>query len=136
MTTATAAQNDLAVVQGGFEAFAKGDVAAFGAMFHSDATWNHRNDDRWGGVHAGRDDILAFIAESGRVTEGTLCATPEAVIADGQGRVTVVVRMTGTRPDGRSFEDTQIMRFAVDGDYVRHADQFVGDPSAVKAFWA
>jgi hypothetical protein len=57
-------------------------------------------------------------------------------MADGQGRVSVVVRMTGTRPDGRSFEDTQIMLFAVDGDCVRHADQFVGDPSAVKAFWA
>ena len=118
------------------EAFAKGDVAAFGAVFHPDATWNHRNDDRWAGVHAGRDDILAFIAESGRLTAGTLRATPEAVMADAQGRVSVVVRMTGRRPDGRSFEDTQIMLFAVDGDGVRHADQFVGDPGAVQAFWA
>jgi ketosteroid isomerase-like protein len=100
------------------------------------AGWNHRNDDRWAGVQAGRDDILAFIAESGRLTAGTLRATPEAVMADGQGRVSVVVRMTGTRPDGRSFEDMQIMLFAVDGDCVRHADQFVGDPSAVKAFSA
>ena len=53
-------------------------------MFHPDATWNHRNDDRWGGVHAGRDDILTFIAESDRLTAGTLRATPRAVMADGQ----------------------------------------------------
>jgi hypothetical protein len=136
MTTTTAVHAEVAVVRAGFEAFGKGDVAAFGAMFHPEATWNHRNDDRLGGIHRGRDAILAFIGESGQLTAGTLRAVPEALMSDGEGRVSVLVRVSGTRPDGRSFDDAQILLFAVDGDRVRSVDQFVGDPAAVTAFWA
>ena len=57
-------------------------------------------------------------------------------MADGEGRVSVLVRVSGSRPDGRSFDDPQILLFKVDGDRVRTVDQFVGDPSAVTAFWA
>ena len=62
-TTATATSaSDIAVVRSGFEAFGKGDMDAFAAMFAPDATWNHRNPDRLGGVHAGREGIVDFIA--------------------------------------------------------------------------
>jgi ketosteroid isomerase-like protein len=124
-----------AVVQAGFEAFGTGDIAAFGEMFHADATWNHRNDDHLGGIHHGRDGILAFIGESGERTAGTLRAVPQAVMTGADGRVAVLVRVSGTRPDGRTFDDTQILLFVVDGERVRSVDQFVGDPAAVTAFW-
>jgi ketosteroid isomerase-like protein len=135
-TDTTPAGADVAVVRAGYEAFARGDVPGVAAMFHADATWNHRNDDRLGGVHRGRDAILAFIAESGKLTAGTLRAAPESFMADGAGRVAVLTRVSGTRPDGRSFDDPQVLLFGVDGDRVRSVDQFVGDPAAVTAFWA
>src|SRR3954471_24369796 len=103
MTTATAAGSDVAVVRGGFEAFGKGDMAAFAAMFAPDATWNHRNPDRLGGVHEGRDGIVAFIAESGRLTEGTLRAAPEAIMADGAGRVALLTPGNRAAPGGPAF---------------------------------
>jgi ketosteroid isomerase-like protein len=134
MTTHTASDAD--VVRAGFAAFAGGDLAGFAEMFHGDATWNHRNDDRLGGVHEGREGIVGFITESGRLTAGTLRAVPEAVMADGQGRVAVLTRVSGTRPDGRSFSDPQVLLFAVEAGRVRSVDQFVGDPDAVTAFWA
>ena len=124
-----------AVVQAGFEAFGNGDIPAFAEMFHTDATWNHRNDDHLGGIHHGRDGILAFISQSGERTAGTLRAVPHAVMSGAEGRVAVLVRVSGTRPDGRTFDDTQILLFVVDGDRVRSVDQFVGDPAAVTAFW-
>jgi ketosteroid isomerase-like protein len=136
MTTATAAGSDVAVVRAGFEAFGKGDMAAFAAVFAPDATWNHRNPDRLGGIHEGRDGIIGFIAESGRLTAGTLRAVPEAIMGDGAGHVAVVTRVSGTRPDGRTLDDPQILLFAVDADVVRHVDQYIGDPPAVTAFWA
>ena len=97
---------------------------------------HYRNDDRLGGVHRGRDGILAFIGESGRLTAGTLRAVPESFMADGEGRVAVLVRVSGARPDGRAFDVPQILLFTVDGDRVRSVEQYVGDPSAVTAFWA
>ena len=136
MTTDTARNTDIDLVRAGFEAFGRGDLAAFADLFHHDATWNHRNDDRLGGIHTGSDGIVAFAAESAQLTDGTLRAAPQAIMADGAGRVAVQVRVSGTRPDGRSFDDQQMLLFAIDGDRVRSVDQFVGDPAAVTAFWA
>jgi ketosteroid isomerase-like protein len=136
VTTETTTAADIAVVRAGFEAFAGGDVAAFADMFAADATWNHRNDDRLGGIHAGSDGIMAYIGESAQLTAGTLRAEPQTIMGDGQGSVAVLVRVSATRPDGRAFADTQILLFKVEGDRVRSVDQFVGDPTAVKAFWA
>ena len=40
-------------------------------------------------------------------------------MADGEGRVAVLVRVSATRPDGRSFDDPQMLLFTVDGDRVQ-----------------
>ena len=136
MITTTSADADVAVVRTLFEAFAHGDLGAFAGRLDPDATWHHRNDDRLGGIHRGRDGITAFLTESGQLTGGTLRALPEAMMADGEGRVAVLVRISGRRPDGRTFDVPQILLCAVDGDRVRSIDQFVGDPAAVAAFWA
>jgi ketosteroid isomerase-like protein len=135
-TTATTTTADVDVVRTGFEAFAKGDLGGFGEQFHEDATWNHRNDDRLGGIHAGREAILEFIVESGRLTEGTLRAAPGVIMGDGEGHVAVTVRVSGTRPDGRTFDDPQILVFSLDAGRVRSVEQYIGDHAAVTAFWA
>jgi ketosteroid isomerase-like protein len=135
MTTQTAAP-DIAVVRAGFDAVGRGDLAAFSDLFHPDATWNHRNDDRLGGVHHGNDGIVAFLAESMQLTAGTLRPVPQTFMTDGEGRVVVLVRITGSRPDGRTFDNPQVLVFAVEDGRVRSVDQFVGDPKAVTDFWA
>jgi ketosteroid isomerase-like protein len=112
------------------------DLAAIGDLFHDDATWNHRNDDRLGGLHRGSDQIVAFLAESAQLTGGTLRPVPQSCMADGEGRVSVLVHISGTRLDGRSFDDRQIVLFTLDGGRVRTVDQFIGDPGAVTASWA
>ena len=134
--TSTAAATDVDAVRAGFEAVAAGDMAGFAAMFHPDATWNHRNDDRLGGVKEGVDAIVGFLGESMELTAGTLRPVPEIFMPDGDGRVAVLTRISGTRPDGRSFDDTQILLFTLEKGRVRAVDQFVGDPTAVTAFWA
>ena len=136
MITDTAAATDVAVVRSVFEAFRNRDLAAIGDLFHDDATWNHRNDDRLGGVHHGSDGVVAFMAESAQLTAGTLRPVPQSFMADGEGRVCVLVQVSGTRPDGRSFDNPQILLVTLDRGRVRTVDQFVGDPAAVAAFWA
>ena len=136
MPTQTTADHDIAVVRAVFEAVANRDLAAFADGFHTDATWNHRNDDRLGGVHHGSDGIVAFLAESMQLTAGTLRPIPQTFMADGESHVVALMRVSGTRPDGRSFDNPQVLLFTLDGDRVRSVDQFVGDPGAVAAFWA
>jgi ketosteroid isomerase-like protein len=141
MTTETtprrdAASADAAVVSEGFQAVAAGDMAGFAAMFHPDATWNHRNPDRLGGVKDGVDAIVGFLGESMELTAGTLRPVPEILMADGAGHVAVLTRIGGTRPDGRTFDDMQILYFTLEDGLARTVDQFIGDPPAVTAFWA
>ena len=134
MTTSTLTDTD--VVRALFQAFADADLAALGGLLHADATWHHRNDDRLGGVYRGSDAIMAYLAESAQLTAGTLRAVPQSFMADGRGRVCVPVRLSASRPDGRSMDGPQIVLFSLDGGRVRSIDQFVGDPAAVAAFWA
>jgi ketosteroid isomerase-like protein len=136
MTTSTAASADVATVRSMFEAFARGDLDAMSATFHPDATWNHRNPDRLGGIHQGPDGIIAFLIESGQLTAGTLRAVPQYVMADDAGHVAVRVQISGTRPDGRTFEDLQVLLFTLEDDRVISVDQYIGEPEAVTAFWA
>jgi ketosteroid isomerase-like protein len=57
-------------------------------------------------------------------------------MADGAGRVAVQTRVSGTRPDGRAFDDQQVLLFSIEDGRVRSVDQYIGDPPAVTAFWA
>jgi len=136
MSTQSTAGTDTAVVQSVFHCFATGDVAALGDLLHADATWHHRNDDHFGGVHQGIPAILAYLGESAELTAGSLRAVPEAVMGDGAGHVAVLTRVSATRPDGRSFDDRQVVLVTVEDGRVRSIEQFVGDPRAVAAFWA
>jgi ketosteroid isomerase-like protein len=136
MTVDTAQSTGAAAVRAGFEAFARGDVPAFIAMLRPDATWNHRNDDRFAGVHAGVPGIMAFLGESAELSAGTLRVVPTMIAGDADGRVAAVVRLTASRPDGRTIDDQQVLYFELDGDLVRSVDQYIGDPAAIKAFWA
>ena len=136
MTETLTMTPDAQAVLAGFEALARGDMNAFAAGFHEDATWNHRNDDRLGGIHAGRDALMEFIAESGRLTEGTLAPVPTAVMDGGDGQVAVVVHITASRPDGRKWDDKQILLFSVADGLVRAVEQFIGNPAGATAFWS
>jgi len=136
MTINTATGTGVDIVRAVFEAFENTDIAALGELLHADATWNHRNDDRLGGIHRGSDGITAYLAESAQLTGGTLRGVPQSFMADGEGRVSALVQVSGTRPDGRSCDNPQIVLITLDRDRVRSIDQFVGDPAAVAAFWA
>jgi len=135
MTTSTTF-TDTDVVRAVFQAFADADLGALGGLLHAEATWHHRNDDPLGGIHQGSAAIAAYLAQAGQLTAGTLRAVPQSFLADGDGRVAVLVRLSAARPDGRSTDGPQLVLFTLDGGRVRSIDQFVGDPAAVAAFWA
>ena len=48
----------------------------------------------------------------------------------------MLVRLSASRPDGRTLDGPQVVLATVAGGRVRAIEQFVGDPAAVAAFWA
>jgi ketosteroid isomerase-like protein len=135
-STGTTALTDTDVVRAVFQAFADADLAALDGLLHADAAWYHRNDDPLGGIHHGSAAMIAYLTQSAQLSVGTLRAVPQSFMADGQGRVCVLVRLTAARPDGRTMDGPQLVLLTLDGGRVRSIDQFVGDPAAVAAFWA
>jgi len=127
---------DVDVVRALFGAFTSGDLAALTDLLHPDATWHHHNDDRLGGIHCGSDAVIAYLTESALLTDGTLHAVPQSVMADGAGHVAVPVRLSASRPDGRSMDGPQVVLVTVEGGRVCAIEQYVGEPAAVAAFWA
>ena len=136
MTTRTLTDEGVGTVKSVIDAFVSRDLAALSTLFHEGATWHHRNDDRLGGRHRGSDGIVAFLAESAHLTAGTLRPVPLSFMADNAGRVCVLVQVSGTRPDGRSLDDAQVVLFTVEDGRIRNVEQYVGDPAAVTEFWA
>jgi ketosteroid isomerase-like protein len=135
-TDTTTSTTDVDAVRRGFEAVAMGDLPAFAAGFHPDATWNHRNDDSLGGIKNGIDAILEFLGASMELTAGTLRPVPTNFLPDGAGNVAVLTHLTATRPDGRSLDDLQILLFALEDGLVQCVDQYIGNPTEVTAFWS
>ncbi|HTS98800.1 MAG TPA: nuclear transport factor 2 family protein [Streptosporangiaceae bacterium] len=135
-TPGPATSSEIGVVGALFGAFATGDLAALSDLLDADATWHHHNDDRFGGIHRGADAIVAYLTESALLTAGTLRAEPQSVMADDDGHVAVHVRLSASRPDGRTMDGPQIVLATVTSGRVGAIDQFVGDPAAVAAFWA
>jgi ketosteroid isomerase-like protein len=135
MTTPTVADEDVATVRSVFDAFASRDLGALSTLFHQDGTWCHRNDDRLGGRHRGSDSIAAYLAGAAQLTAGILRPVPRSFMTDSAGRVCVLLQVSGTRPDGRTFNDPQVAVFTVQDGRVSGVEQYVGDPAAA-AFWA
>jgi uncharacterized protein len=135
-TPSPATTSEAGVVGALFGAFAAGDLAALSDLLDAGATWHHHNDDRFGGIHCGAGAIVAYLTESALLSAGTLRAEPQSVMADDGGHVAVHVRLSASRPDGRTIDDAQIVLTTVASGRVSAIDQFVGDPAAVAAFWA
>ncbi len=135
-STGAATITDVDVVRALFGSFASGDLAALSDLLHPSATWHHHNNDRLGGIHCGAEAVVAYLTESALLTAGTLHAEPQSVMADGQGHVAVLVRLSASRPDGRTMDGPQVVLATVAGGRVSAIEQFIGDPAAVAAFWA
>jgi ketosteroid isomerase-like protein len=135
MTDTTIHAGDEAIVLSGYDAFAQGDMGRLRELFATDAVWTHRNGGRFAGPKHGFDAIAAFFAESGELAAGTLRAQPRTAVGR-DGTVAALVHMTGRRPDGRVLDDEQVHVFHLRDGRTAAVDQFVGDPSAVEAFWA
>jgi ketosteroid isomerase-like protein len=124
-----------ATVLRGFAAFASHDTDTLGVVFHPEVVWIHHNDDRFKGAKAGWPAVAAFFGESGELTAGTLQVEPQTTMSAGD-LVTVLARVTATRPDGRRLDDQQVLLFRLEDGRTVQVDQYIGEPAAVEAFWA
>ena len=93
---------NVARLRDGYAAFAKGDFAVLNDIFAEDLLWHEPGRNQLAGDYRGRDAVYGFFAKLTEVTEGSFHLDLQAVFADDEQGVALVVS-TASR-GGRSVK--------------------------------
>jgi len=131
--SANEAQN-VATIQRGFEAFAKGDVETLKTLFSANANWNQAETGVLRGNYRGVHAILEFFGQLAHETQGSLRAEPMTIAASGD-EVLVFERVTGKRK-GKTLDTKEVLVFKLDNGIVTEVTELQSDYPTVAAFWS
>lgn len=125
-------QSDADVVQGIYDAFGRGDVAAILAALDENIEWRVPENLPHGGDRSGRDDVGAFFQGIGENWDSLVLEIEDTV--SGGGRVVVLARIHGkVRSTGEETGYTAAHVWTIrDGTPVRFAE-YVNAPQALPA---
>ena len=122
-------------VRQAMEAFNRGDIAAMGELAHPDFTYTVRGQASVSGVHRGWEAMAAVLARIMELTAGTMKATPEVVLAD-DNNLLMYQKVTGSRPDGRTYDSYQAYRYRLQDGKVIEGETIPVDQQAFAEFLA
>jgi ketosteroid isomerase-like protein len=125
---------NIQLVQAGYDAFTRGDLAALERLFHPEVVWHAQRLGALSGDHKGWPELLRFFGGTMELSKGTFRVTVTEHYANPDG-VACMARSQADR-DGQVLDDRQMHVFRLDGDRVVEVWQFVGDGRAVDQFWS
>lgn len=128
------ANENRALMEKGYAAFGRGDLAAVEAVFKPDAVWHAQRLGRLSGDHEGWPRIAEFFSETMQLTQGTFHLDVEDIMASAD-RVAASVRSRASR-DGRGLDSYQVHLYLIEDGKVAEIWQFVDDHEKVSEFWA
>src|ERR1700694_2566521 len=99
------------LVRSGYEAFQKGDLAAFDNILAEDCVWHVPGRGQLAGDKKGRQAIVEYYGKLGELSEGSITVDLHDVLANDE-HVTGLHRTSAQR-GGKSFETTEAIVFPV-----------------------
>ena len=130
---ANEAQN-VATIQRGFEAFAKGDIETLKTLFSPNARWDQAETGILRGNYRGVQAILEFFGQLAHETEGSLRAEPLTMAGSGD-HVFVFERVTGTRK-GKTLDTKEALVFKLENGVVTEVTELQSDYPTAAQFWS
>ena len=128
------AEDDVAVVRRGYEAFNKGDMDTLAELFDEGASWHTPGRGPLAGEHEGRDAVFGYFGKLAEGTGGTFQAELSHLLA-GDGRVVGVHRNRAER-NGKQLDLGVCLVFELkDGRIVDGREHFE-DLYAWDEFWS
>jgi ketosteroid isomerase-like protein len=120
------ADENMATVRRGYEAFTKGDMDTLLALYDDDATHIVPGSSKVSGSHKGKENILALYGKLFELSGGTLSIDLRHVMTDGDSRV-IAVHKTRLEKDGESIEETEALLFTFHDGKVAEIQDFFAD---------
>lgn len=103
-------EESIELVRAAMAAFNQGDIDAMGRHIHPDYTYIIRGRAPVSGVYHGWEEMAGALNRVKELTAGTMSAFPEIVLA-GDEHVLMYQRVTGSRPDGRTYDNHRACRY-------------------------
>lgn len=88
------------------DAFNRNDIDAVVDKVDSDVVYFVRGRSQVSGTYHGPNELADVLRQIKKLTGGTMSGTPDVVVADGDN-VMMYLHVTGTRPDGRTYDNHQ-----------------------------
>jgi ketosteroid isomerase-like protein len=113
------AKESIDLVRKGYEAFQKGDLAAFDDILADDCVWHVPGRGQLAGDKKGRAETVAYYAKLGELSAGTVRVDLHDVV--GNEEHVVGLQRTSAARGGKSYETAEAIVFHVEKDRVTEA---------------
>ncbi|MCH6471162.1 nuclear transport factor 2 family protein [Sinomonas terrae] len=128
------AEENVELVRRGDEAFNAGDMETLRELFAEDAVWHASGSGVLSGVKRGRKEILAYFAELGGRSQGTLKVIVNEII--GGESHTVQLQHNHAEANGRTLDTDGVITFRIRDGKVIEGREYFEDTGQGDAFWA
>jgi ketosteroid isomerase-like protein len=128
-------EENVAIVQRGYEAFNTADMDTLTELFHEDAAWHVAGRSPLANDYEGRDAAFGFFGQIGEQTDGTFRAEVQQLFAGEDGRVVGLQRSKGQR-DGKSLDVGVCIVFELKDGKIVDGREHHEDLHAWDEFWS
>ena len=125
---------NVAVLRKGYEAFARGDIAALNDMFAEDMVWHLSGDNLISGEHRGRDAVFAVFAKTMELTGGTFKIDLHDIVANDEH--TVSLSRTSASRQGKQLDLRGADIYHIRNGKVTEWWSFTDDQRLDDEFWS
>jgi uncharacterized protein len=105
------AKENADLVRSGYEAFQKGDLAAFDNILAEDCVWHVPGRGQLAGDKKGRQAIVEYFGKLGEMSQGSVKVDLHDVLANDEH--VAGLHSTSAQRGGKSFETTEVIVFHV-----------------------
>ena len=116
----------------GYAAFGGGDMATLGELFASDVVWHSGGNNQLSGDYEGQEATFGLFGRFFELSGGDISQELHAVLADDEHGVALVKVHVG-RPDGRSYDGSEVHVFHIKDGKVTEFWGFSDDESGLDA---
>ena len=125
---------NVALLRKGYEAFARGDIAALTDMFAQDMVWHVPGTNLISGEHKGRDAVFAVFAKTMELTGGTFKIDVHDIVANDEHTVSLT-RAAASR-QGKQLDLRGADIYHIRNGKVTEWWSFVEDQRLDDEFWS
>ena len=125
---------NVALLRKGYEAFARGDIAAITDLFAEDMVWHVPGNNLISGEHKGRDAVFAVFAKTMELTGGTFKIDVHDIVANDEHTVSLT-RASGSR-QGKQLDLGGVDIYHIRNGKVTECWSFTEDQRLDDEFWS